>query len=350
MTKEFLTSVTSQAFDPTLTFFKENPQHLLYPSPTRVEELKDEQSRLGHPPGSAEYNAALLDLIQKYEFLGRVVGKCLYEGILIDMEFAGFFLTQWSLFKAGTEGQSAYRPTINDLRDLDEVLYRGLLTLKYYPGNVEEDMGLNFTVTDEITLSDGRTRTIETELMPGGRDQPVTNENRLLYISRMARWRLVGQSYVQTRNFLKGLASIIEPGWLSMFNQSELQTLIGGAASSIDVADLRRNTQYGGVYQIGDDHQEHPSIKMFWQVMETMSDEDRRKVLKFVTSTPRAPLLGFGSLNPRFSIRDSGGDESRFPTTSTCVNLLKLPRYKSLGVLREKLLYAVNSGAGFDLS
>lgn len=315
------------------------------------QQLQDELYHVqGLPSSDSDVKDAVAHLMREYEFLGRVVGKCLYEGILIDISFAGFFLTQWSLFKAGPSGNSAYRSTINDLRDLDEALYKGLLVLKYYPGNVEEDIQSTFTVNDEIVLSDGTSRTIESDLMPGGSDQPVTNENRLLYIAAMANWRLVRQSYQQTNNFLKGLSSIIEPGWLRMFNQLELQTLIGGAASSIDVADLRRNTQYGGVYQIGDDLQEHPSVQHFWEVMESMADEDRRKVLKFVTSTPRAPLLGFGSLNPKFSIRDSGTDESRFPTTSTCVNLLKLPRYKTAGVLREKLLYAVNSGAGFDLS
>jgi ubiquitin-protein ligase E3 C len=34
----------------------------------------------------------------------------------------------------------------------------------------------------------------------------------------------------------------------------------------------------------------------------------------------------------------------------TCVNLLKLPRYATKKVLKEKLLYSVNSKAGFDLS
>ena len=135
-----------------------------------------------------------------------------------------------------------------------------------------------------------------------------------------------------------------------MFNQQELQTLVGGAAAAINVSDLRAYTSYGGVYVIGDDGQEHPSVQLFWQVMESLPDEDRRKVLKFVTSTPRAPLLGFGSLNPRFSIRDSGGDDTRLPSTSTCVNLLKLPRYRSLEACRIKLLQAVNAGAGFDLS
>jgi len=135
-----------------------------------------------------------------------------------------------------------------------------------------------------------------------------------------------------------------------MFNQSELQTLVGGAATSIDVADLRRNTIYGGVYVIGDDGLEHPSVALFWDIMEELPDEERRKVLKFVTSTPRAPLLGFGSLNPRFCIRDAGSDETRLPSTSTCVNLLKLPRYSVRSNCKVKLLQAVNSGAGFDLS
>lgn len=135
-----------------------------------------------------------------------------------------------------------------------------------------------------------------------------------------------------------------------MFNQTELQTLVGGTQASVDIADLRRNTIYGGVYVIGDDGLEHPSVALFWKVMEELPDEDRRKVLKFVTSTPRAPLLGFGSLNPRFSIRDAGDDQTRLPSTSTCVNLLKLPRYSVKSTCRGKLLQAVNSGAGFDLS
>jgi len=135
-----------------------------------------------------------------------------------------------------------------------------------------------------------------------------------------------------------------------MFNQSELQTLVGGDSSQISVPDLRAHSQYGGIYAIGDDGLEHPSIQLFWIVMEGFNDTDRKKVLKFVTSTPRAPLLGFRNLNPKFSIRDSGSDQTRLPSTSTCVNLLKLPIYRDEKVLRERLLYSVNAGAGFNLS
>ncbi len=80
-----------------------------------------------------------------------------------------------------------------------------------------------------------------------------------------------------------------------------------------------------------------------------MGRAERRALLKFVTSTPQAPLLGFAALRPSFSIRDSGRDQTRLPSTSTCVNLLKLPMYTSPEVLREKLHTAVFSGAGFDL-
>lgn len=247
-----------------------------------------------------------------------------------------------------------YRPNINDLRELDEGLYKGLLSVK----NAEnvEDLGLTFSINDAITAHfsgegpNTETKVVEVDLVPRGSDTPVTNQNRLAYINAIASYRLKGQAQRQTKAFLKGLSEIIQPSWLSMFNQSELQTLIGGSGSEIDIQDLRRHTQYGGTYVIGNDGQEHRSVQLFWKVFSEMADVDRRKVLKFVTSTPRGPLLGFGHLNPKFSIRDSGGDENRYPTTSTCVNLLKLPMYKSEEVLREKLLAAVRSGAGFDLS
>lgn len=40
----------------------------------------------------------------------------------------------------------------------------------------------------------------------------------------------------------------------------------------------------------------------------------------------------------------------RLPTAATCMNLLKLPPYRTPQQVRDKLLYAVRSGAGFELS
>jgi ubiquitin-protein ligase E3 C len=357
VTKEFLTSVTARAFMPTdsIDMFIENDQHLLYPNPTAIEELKAGLRQAGFNEKSPEFRLEVSNMLQRYEFLGRIIGKCLYEGILVDVNFAPFFLRKWAL--TGGEGQSpnesGYRPTLNDLRDLDEELYQGLHKLKTYPGDVE-DFSLNFTVTDTVvidhTTSPKKTTAVDRELKPDGANTPVNNQNRLVYISYMARHRLQNQPYLQTTAFLRGLRQMVQPSWLSMFNHSELQTLVSGTRTSINVEDLRRNTIYGGTYVIGTDGLEHPTIALFWKILKDMSDDERRAVLKFVTSTPRAPLLGFGTLNPRFSIRDAGSDQQRLPSTSTCVNLLKLPMYRDEALMKEKLLYSVFSGAGFDLS
>ena len=381
VTKEFLTSLTGETFDPDNQeqLFIANDENLLYPNPGKLESQKYLLQAAGVQDGTPEMKAAIEETLSHYRFLGRIIGKCLYEGFLIDATFAGNFLLRWALTGGTTQAaqESGYHATMDDLRDLDESLYQGILKLKHYPGDVESDFGLNFTITDTFevhspTTSDPdrkETKSITRSLKPGGADIAVTNSNRPEYIYLLANYRLRRQSWYQTNAFLRGLREIIQPMWLSMFNQSELQHLVGGDTTEIDVDDLRRHTMYSGVYVIGDDQQEHPTIKLFWEVLEQMEDQDRRKVVKFVTSTPRAPLGGFGHLHPNFTIRDSVGTrnrrnpdnsvfyplteddgEMRLPSTSTCVNLLKLPRYPNARVMREKLLYAVNSGAGFDLS
>ena len=350
VTKEFLTSVTTEAFSSRrgdLNMFTSNAKEVLFPDPMAVDNLREILRDEGLSEASPDWKEHINRFLKQFEFLGRIIGKCLYEGILVDLAFAGFFLLQWP--SSGPRESNNYKGSVNDLRDMDEELYKGMLRLKNYTGDVSE-LGLDFTIEDQVSLPDRPLRTVTRKLIPNGDKIPVTNDNRLLYISYVARHRLVHQPALQTSAFLRGLRHIIRPSWLSMFNQNELQRLVGGDSSEIDVEDLRRNTVYGGVYVIGDDHEEHPTIKLFWKVMKGFTDVQRRDVLKYVSSTPRAPLLGFSQLTPKFSIRDAGRDETRLPSTSTCVNLLKLPQYTTEKVMREKLLYAVTSGAGFDLS
>jgi len=162
------------------------------------------------------------------------------------------------------------------------------------------------------------------------------------YIYLMSHYRLNAQIKLQCNAFFDGLSDIIDPKWLRMFNQ---QVLVGGTEEPIDMDDLQTHTVYGGAYS-----ESHPTIVAFWSVLESLDQSQRCAVLRFVTSCSRPPLLGFKELNPKFSIRDAGSDDARLPTASTCVNLLKLPMYHNERTLRQKLLQAVNSGAGFDLS
>ena len=136
VTKEFLTSVTNEAFRATtsLNLFVENDVNLLYPNPAAVDERKDFLRQVGFKEGSPEWNEPIRDLLRRYEFLGRVIGKCLYEGILVDVHFAPFFLVKWALTggSGSAANETSYRANINDLRDLDETLYQGLVRKRGY--------------------------------------------------------------------------------------------------------------------------------------------------------------------------------------------------------------------------
>ena len=55
-------------------------------------------------------------------------------------------------------------------------------------------------------------------------------------------------------------------------------------------------------------------------------------------------------LYPAFCIHNGGNDLERLPTASTCMNLLKLPEFCDANLMRNKLLYAIESSAGFELS
>lgn len=307
--KEFFTSLCKEVFDSDRGLWLETKKNEIYPNP--------------HSYASEAYN------LSWYRFIGRILGKALYEGILVEVAFAGFFLAKW------LDKQSF----LDDLASLDPDLYQGLIFLKNYTGNVE-DLSVNFTVaTEEFGVAK------VVDLIPNGSNVPVTRENRLRYIYLVSHYRLTKQIKLQSEAFFEGLSVMIDPKWLRMFNQQELQILLGGVNSPIDLGDLRQHTQYGGLYNDQD-----PTIRAFWKVMESFDQEQKRAFLRFVTSCSRPPLLGFKQLNPNFAIRDAGDDQHRLPTAGTCVNLLKLPRYTNERVLREKLLQAISSGAGFDLS
>jgi len=269
------------------------------------------------------------DHLRFFEFLGKVIGKALFSSILVDVPFAHFFIMKLI-------GKNSH---VHDLVYLDPQLHENLMKLKYWKGNVQEDFGLTFSVDDNALG-----KVVVHELIPNGNSIPVTEENRLIYIHHMASYRLNIQIKRQAEAFRRGFSLLIKPTWLSVFNHHELQQLISGDSAELDVTDLRKNTVYGPGYS-----DSHPAIQCFWQVVSNFTPQQQRNLLKFVTSCPRPPLLGFSYLNPKFGIQQSF-DMDHLPTASTCINLLKLAPYTDTKVMRDKLLYAIESQAGFDLS
>jgi hypothetical protein len=74
--------------------------------------------------------------------------------------------------------------------------------------------------------------------------------------------------------------------WISIFAEEELVLNISGAGSRIDIQDLKNNCKYSGGF-----HESHPTIRMLWEVLETLDDKQHGLFLKFVTSHSRVRLL-----------------------------------------------------------
>lgn len=336
--KEFLEETIKRVFDPSLNLFRATSEQRLYPSPTSY---------------IHENHLSL------FEFVGKMLGKAVYEGIVVDVPFASFFLSQL----LGHQHSALYS-SIDELPSLDADLYRSLTLIKHYEGDVQ-DLDLTFSLNEDCMG-----KLVTHELVPGGKAVPVTNVNKISYIHLMAHFRMHMQIHDQTGAFLKGFRSIINPDWLTMFSTPELQRLISGDNTPIDLQDLRRHTKYFGGF-----HNNHRLVNWLWDILERdFNSEEHRLFLKFVTSCSKPPLLGFAHLEPPFSIRcvevsddQDTGDTiasvirgfftirkrdpvNRLPTSSTCFNLLKLPNYQKKSTLRDKLRYAITSNTGFELS
>lgn len=308
--KEFMHEVLRVGFSPySYALFRATPDGHLYPNP--------------------DARVAVENYVTQFEFLGRLLGKAVFDGILVDIPLAKFFRLKML-------GEVNY-PT--DLMSLDPQMYKSIKMLKSYPAETVEDLGLTFTVVNNAFGVAN-----EVELKDNGRNVAVSAKNRIEYIHRLAHYRMNLQIKDESEAFLRGFYEVVPSQFIRLFSHDELQLLISGKGGKIDLEDWRRNTRYSGGYSA-----ETPVIQWFWIAVEELTAEDQAKMLQFVTSSPRAPLLGFAYLVPGFCIHRAQGNV-RLPTASTCMNLLKLPEYPSLDIVREKLKYALQSNAGFDLS
>jgi ubiquitin-protein ligase E3 A len=85
------------------------------------------------------------------------------------------------------------------------------------------------------------------------------------------------------------------------------------------------------------------------QVVHSLDEPQRRRLLFFITGSDRVPIKGLAHLTPPFVITPNGGHSDRLPTAHTCFNHLLLPVYGDKATLRARLLLAIENAEGFGL-
>lgn len=252
---------------------------------------------------------------QCFHLTGIIVGLAIYNGNLLNVRFPIV------LYKKLRE----MTVTIEDLKELDESLYNSLKSIESYEGNVE-DMGLYFEYED-------------TPLKKNGSDIPVTNENREEYVKTVVDFILNKSISEQFESFKIGFHQSAGNIVLDLFRPEELSLLVAGR-EELDFVALQKVTRYEGGFT-----KDSEPVRAFWHIVHTrLTDTQKRKLLIFVTSSPRAPINGLGAV-PFVIAKD--GDPKHIPTSHTCFFMLVLPDDPDEESLYRKLIIAIEHSEGF---
>lgn len=268
------------------------------------------------------------DHLSYFKFVGRVIGKAIYDGRLLDAYFNRAFYKQ-------ILGRAC---DIRDLEAIDPEYHKSLQWM------LEND--ITDVIDQELTIEDesfGAKQIVE--LKPGGASIPVTEANKDEYVRLVCAYRLENSVKEQMKAFLTGFYEMIPRELVQIFEPEQLELLISGV-NTFDVDELKNSTQMAG-WKSTD-----VEISWFWRALRSFSQEERARFLIFVTASSRVPLGGFEKLQGAsgtqpFQIQKLYGKEGLLPQASTCFNLLLLPKYESYEQLRERLLFAVTETEGF---
>lgn len=281
------------------------------------------------------------DFLVYYRFMGRVMGKALLDGQLVNGHMVQYIykhILGWPI-------------TFKDILSIDEEYFNNLRQIQQLADmgeNLEDTLCMYFSTTQEVIGVKE-----EIDLVEGGKDIPVTNDNYPEYLEACLKYRMMHRVKDQLTELLLGFFDVIPEPLLTVFDFQELELLMCGLPV-IDMEDWREHTEYSGEYEycFGD----CPPCHWFWEVVDEFDHEMKARLLQFVTGTSGVPARGFGVLHGndgnirKFTIHGIRLEASLYPRAHTCFNRIDLPMYETKEELREKLKLAVTMVAtGFDI-
>jgi hypothetical protein len=312
-----------------------------------------------------------LERSQFFELFGLVLGLAAYNSVMIDMPFPDVFYKKL-LTESWDKGKQEYTGDLEELLDeLSQVypeVHRGLMMLLSWDserdgGTVEEIFCRNFEISYDVL---GQVKTYP--LVENGSDIPVTEDNRKDYCSQYARHLLYGSIRKPFASILKGFWTVVggpstdSPSSkqqhnhcraIRLFRPEELRLLLTGLSAD-GPTDLVRLYSASAFCQLRAaatyDGYEATSVYIcdFWDiVLDEFTDDQRRKLLWFVTASDRIPLGGLRQVT--FVVQKNGTDDSRLPTAMTCFGRLLLPQYSDRDLLKLRLAQAIEESQGFGL-
>jgi len=222
---------------------------------------------------------------------------------------------------------------LSDMKLLDSDFYRQRVEPLLSPDGLEE---VEAALGEPLTFLSVPTelRPAE-ELEPGGACRKVTKENLHRYLVLLCEAFLCSELREELQCLVQGFWDVLplEALRAAHLEASDLAILLTGSCG-VDVGEWRRYS----------DQQADAGlvISWFWEIVEEMTEDLRRQLLRFATGSARLPPGGFAALKPRFGVAiSSAGSEEHLPHAHTCINQIVLHRYSSKEKLRCKLSKAL---------
>ena len=192
----------------------------------------------------------------------------------------------------------------------------------------------------------------EIELIEGGRNILVNNENKNIFINKVVELICFNSIKYELQSFKNGFISIIPLNFIKIFSIEEFGFILYGQRE-INLKDWKMNTIYkGGI------NEKNEVVQFFWEILEELNNEQLLLFFKFCTGSTRVPVDGFSALpGPKnkiikFSIellnnKNDNDKINKLITAQTCFNTIILPKYKSKQEMRKAIHIILESDTNY---
>ena len=305
--------------------------------------------------------------LKSFNLLGKVIGKTLQDGRMLDLPLAPAFYRTLL-------GQSL---GLHDIIGLDPALGNTLRRLGAAANEIEKmkRAGVSESEWSQITIDGAKIEDLcltfvvpgvdSMELVKGGSDVAVTAVNLREYVDTVIDACVGSGVAAYFESVRAGLEEVFPLARLKMFSESELDAIICGEGERWTPEMLTECITFDHGYNT-----QSPPVKNFCDILSGFNGDQQRAFMRFVTGAPRLPPGGLAALQPRLTVVCKqpssavglGADsppvaagtplaDGDLPSAMTCASYLKLPPYSCKEIMSERLIYAMTEGQGsFDLS
>ncbi len=282
--------------------------------------------------------------LEYYEFIGKLFTKAFVDMMNIINYQLNLVMIKQILKK---------KITLDDMQYYDLDLYKSLLFIKNEKNveNNEELKDMRFT----WIIRDEKNNRKEIELVKNGSNIQLNDKNKNIFIEKVIYEEITKPYEEQINYFRKGMLIMLDDEVRNIFSIDEFNFILSGK-TEINIKDWKENTIYKG-----DFNEQHPVIKLFWECIEHLNDEQLEKFLEFVTGSSNIPIDGFGNLKGMggnimkftiepyvgFSADDPDMNEFRLIEAKTCFNRIILPYYKNKNEMNKAMDIILNNDTSF---